>query len=608
METDKKTINECVDNWSKKVFGETFKYRPNQKETIVDIIYSWFNTHDNVLLDAPTGTGKSVIAISVAGVLSEYYNKKGYILISDLSLLQQYERDLEKYLPNWAIIKGQQEYKCIVNGFNYRMGQCFIENTNPFTNNNNKKSKKFEDCRPFCEYIVAREKAENSTVTVCTYSFWLIQRNMRNSVFKSRDFTICDEAHKLVDIVQHHFSPKITKDDEEKLKFLTEKFGFNIEEKEGESLLAKILNVRAELYKKTKKNILSDLINEYTDYLCVLSKYATKITQDDKLNKELAKEENKKINKDKTKTKDEKNLEKIKYSVRLLNNCHWIIDTAQAFSKYCDILAISGNEYMVKNYDPSTEKIIFNYLQESYLMQSKFHNKCCKRLYMSATIGDPETYKDNINASDMMPIKLPIVFDYSQSPIFFINEHKMSYKEKDMSFPYIAKMVENVLKLYPNKRGIIQTGSYSFGKKLYDFLPKTLSQRLLLYSNTSEKREQLFLYKNTDDMVLVGPSLVEGISLDDDLCRFQIIMKVPYPSLGDKFVSAKLHYNQQWYSNTTAISILQGVGRGIRNEKDWCVTFILDGCFENLLTKSRKMFPQEFIDRIQVIPSKSLEI
>ena len=83
-------------------------------------------------------------------------------------------------------------------------------------------------------------------------------------------------------------------------------------------------------------------------------------------------------------------------------------------------------------------------------------------------------------------------------------------------------------------------------------------------------------------------------------------MKVPYPSLADKFVKAKKDINPSWYSNTTAISILQGVGRGIRNEHDWCVTFIFDGCYSYLMKNSYKMFSDDFIRRIQVIPPTSI--
>jgi Rad3-related DNA helicase len=109
-----------------------------------------------------------------------------------------------------------------------------------------------------------------------------------------------------------------------------------------------------------------------------------------------------------------------------------------------------------------------------------------------------------------------------------------------------------------------------------------------------------------NDKILVGPSLIEGLSFDDDLCRFQIIMKVPYPSLADKFVKAKKDINPAWYSNTTAISILQGVGRGIRNENDWCVTFIFDGCYSYLMRNAGNMFNNDFMKRIQVISPNSI--
>ena len=85
-------------------------------------------------------------------------------------------------------------------------------------------------------------------------------------------------------------------------------------------------------------------------------------------------------------------------------------------------------------------------------------------------------------------------------------------------------------------------------------------------------------------------------------------MKVPYPSLADKFIAAKKDFNQQWYSNLAAISILQGVGRGVRNENDWCVTFILDACFQMLFNMSRKVFPPEFVARMAQIPSTALKV
>jgi superfamily II DNA or RNA helicase len=62
-----------------------FKWRKYQKEAIIDIITTCLDgTKKNYLLSAPTGAGKSQIAIAAAYVLNRF-GKKGYILASDLN-------------------------------------------------------------------------------------------------------------------------------------------------------------------------------------------------------------------------------------------------------------------------------------------------------------------------------------------------------------------------------------------------------------------------------------------------------------------------------------------------------------------------------------------
>ena len=225
---------------------------------------------------------------------------------------------------------------------------------------------------------------------------------------------------------------------------------------------------------------------------------------------------------------------------------------------------------------------------------------------MSATIGEDDVFAKECSFSNYYSIDIPSTFDFTNSPIFYIPDYRLSYKEKEQNLPKVAELIEATINMYAGKRGIIQTGSYQFAKQLIDYVGPAVRQRLILYDDTKGKTEAIEYFKYCNDKVLVGPSLIEGLSFDDDLCRFQIIMKVPYPSLADKFVKAKKNINPEWYSNTTAISILQGVGRGIRNEHDWCVTFIFDGCYSYLMQNSYKMFSDDFIRRIQVIPPTSI--
>ena len=586
----KENIEGLVVKWAIKTFGPSFKFRPKQKETIVSIIYDWLNNTDNIILDAPTGSGKSIVAIIVGGVLSEYFDKTGYILISDLSLLEQYRNDIEMYLPEWAVLKGQQTYTCLVNGLNFNVGVCKLKGCKSY----GEIKANFPDCAPYCEYIVEREKAMTAPVTVCTYSFWLIQQNYvkpkfqnENGVppFDSRDFVICDEAHKLVSIVQNHFSPRFGKEDEKKFDaIIDESATFKKEE-----FKKKIKDVRKAIRNEEDKNKLATLLNDYLDLISELLKESEKVKID--IGRDAADSDSGRMSKEQR---------------SLIYDCEFIKDHHCKFDDYTNIINRIGSDYIVKNDSAGDGTITFNCLNESYLMNRTFHANCKKKMYMSATIGAAETFARNNSFKDYKAIKLPIVFDYTNSPIFYVPDYKMSFKEKDTSFPRVVEMIEGILKIYPDKRGIIQTGSYSFAKQLFEKINPEYKKRLLLYEDSAGKQDNLDTYKFSTNKVLVGPSLIEGLSLNDDLCRFQIIMKIPYPSLADKFISAKQKFNPQWYSETASIAMLQGVGRGVRNEKDWCVTFVLDGCFNNLLQMSGYMFPPEFRNRIQIIPASSL--
>lgn len=581
--TEKSDILRYIEEWSAEVYGPAFKYRPGQKEAICNIIYSWLTNADDIILDAPTGTGKSIIALSVAGVLNKYYKKQGYILISDLSLMEQYDRDLEKYFPHWALLKGQQNYTCNINKLPFPSGVCQLDNCK----NYGEIAKKYATCVGSCEYIQLRQKAIEAPILVCTYSFWLLQQNyvkrmVSEPPFDNRDFVICDEAHKLQSIVQSHFSPKFGKEDFTKILAVR-----NAANDTRDTDWPEYTELRNKIFQEQDSTKILEMLEEYCGLLDSLA------SQIDDIKSEIVKLAG-----------DVGHMSKEDHTI--IKACNFLDSHLKTFSEYVDIINGIGDYALVKN-DSELDSITFNCLDESYLMKKYFLSNCGKRMYMSATIGDPEVFSHDVAIpGNKYYIKMPSVFDYSMSPIYFIRGYELSYRKKEQSLPWIIKMIDGALDMYKNYRGIIQTGSYAFAKALKEGLSAKNAKRLILYEDTASKNESLELYKCSENRVLVGPSLIEGLSFDDDLCRFQIIMKVPYPSLADKFVSAKMNYDKQWYSNTTAISILQGVGRGVRNMHDWCVTFILDGCFERLFYSSYNMFPPEFSKRIQVIESYHL--
>jgi Rad3-related DNA helicase len=104
----------------------------------------------------------------------------------------------------------------------------------------------------------------------------------------------------------------------------------------------------------------------------------------------------------------------------------------------------------------------------------------------------------------------------------------------------------------------------------------------------------------SQNTILIGPTLNEGIDLPGDKCRFIIILKVPYPQIKDRLVEAKMHLFPLWYNYTTSNQIIQGIGRGNRFKDDWCITYILDSCFFNLYMATKEQYPKELQERIKI--------
>jgi ATP-dependent DNA helicase DinG len=82
----------------------------------------------------------------------------------------------------------------------------------------------------------------------------------------------------------------------------------------------------------------------------------------------------------------------------------------------------------------------------------------------------------------------------------------------------------------------------------------------------------------TKPTVLISPSLHTGLDLKDDLSRFQIIIKIPYPNIGDRWTDEKRKIDERSYYWQTGLKLIQGYGRSIRSKEDLThnTTYVLD--------------------------------
>lgn len=177
----------------------------------------------------------------------------------------------------------------------------------------------------------------------------------------------------------------------------------------------------------------------------------------------------------------------------------------------------------------------------------------------------------------------------------------MSYNQIENNMTWLCNKINEILDNHKNESGIIHSASYDLTLKIFNKLSIKNKKRILIYSGTEEKKQALELLKRKQGMVLLGPSLRTGIDLKNDFARFSVVAKIPYASLGDKFVATKMKIYPEWYRWQTIIEILQSIGRTVRHDEDWCVTYILDACLSDLIDRSRKSFPTEFYERLKII-------
>jgi Rad3-related DNA helicase len=104
--------------------------------------------------------------------------------------------------------------------------------------------------------------------------------------------------------------------------------------------------------------------------------------------------------------------------------------------------------------------------------------------------------------------------------------------------------------------------------------------------------------QTTKPTVLISPSLYLGVDLKDYLSRFQIIVKVPYPDLTDRKISAMKERDPNWYNWNTILRLVQAYGRSIRSKEDFANTYILDSSISYLIRNAREMLPKWFSDAI----------
>lgn len=226
-------------------------------------------------------------------------------------------------------------------------------------------------------------------------------------------------------------------------------------------------------------------------------------------------------------------------------------------------------------------------------------NKVKKIVLLSATIGRKDVESLGLDKKRVCYIEGDSPIPVERRPITFIPVADASLKHQEKSVPELARFVEEVLLPQFPEKGLIHA-TYGLAAELRTLLK---SDRFIFHNRNDKSRKyQEFLDSRIEEgRILVASGLYEGIDLPYDAGRWQVLLKIPWPSLGEPAIRHKSESDPEWYAWETVKTVLQAVGRISRKEDDYGESLILDKSFGRLIERWPDLFPNYFKDALTFV-------
>lgn len=535
--------------------------RSQQKQALERISKAFHNGKKFAIVNLPTGSGKSHIGVSVArttdtidderkSIIQEYgiyrKDKNGGYVYEDtfnakprfgafvLTVTKSLQDQYISLFPELITIKGKNNYMCAVdNNATVNFAPCLYSPK--------LKAECFEKNR--CPYYKARNEALITVDPVLNYkAFFNLPEFLRR-----REMYICDEASNI---------------EEELVGQYTVVLSYAFLESEDISFKKITTEDGYEAY-RWLQDIYLQLKNNWIDLKHKISLMHRKYDSSSGIYY--------------------KQIQRLSKLTEMINSLSLTIDKWQE----CD--------YLIEQKDKN--QVIFVPYDIKPIARHIF-SFADKVLMMSATISNPTEFTKSlgIDAKDYEFIEIPSTFEAKKSPIYCSTTHNLSYKTIDKDLPRVINIALQICDKHKGEKGVIHTHTNAITEA---FKKKTKSDNRFLYRTTGLTNQDILQehQDRKDDTVLVSPSLDTGISLNDDLGRFQIIIKAPYLPLNSKRIKKIFDKNPKYYIMKMLDTLIQMCGRCTRSKEDHSTTYILDGSAVKAVLSHKNQLPKHFLDR-----------
>ena len=395
-----------------------------------------------------------------------------------------------------------------------------------------------------CEYLYQLKEGLKSNSVICTYDFFIKENFYQSNYLKPRKLLICDEGH-------------------------------NIDEKISTSTSLEIFPKRFEEDMELDRKNEYEYITQNEDYYYYLLKFR-------KMYENRLKEED------------------------VINNNELYIQLKKRFDDLSKFMSYFNKNNENFSFEVGGKKNwIFRPVKVNKIINDALLNYGDVCIFMSSSIFDHENFAFDIGISknEIYSIRVPNIFDLSKNPIRIYSEFDMSGNPIETGAAESSlSAIKQILNTHNNEKGVIHTSNY----EQVDYIMNNINSNRFVKHYSADREAVLKDFKNSDEpLVLVSPSMNEGVDLPGELCRFQIIFKLPYLPFKQAWIDKRetlYEDGKEWYDYKMLTKLIQGYGRGIRFEGDYCKTYILDNRLFDVINKDiegNEIIPKYFINAIE---------
>ncbi len=518
-------------------------FRGTQKQALADIRAAFDVDNDVVLVRAPTGSGKSLLARAIMGcarTLEEATPAQptgAYYTTPQVSQLDAVEDD--SLLADFNVIRGKGNYSCILPG----------EHDTPVNQAPCARQKGF-DCtvKHRCPYYSDRAIASAQPLAAMTLAYFM--QTAGSDGFGTRDVVVIDEAHGLAEWAEMYATielspervpvwddvgvPDVTAADDpvERASRFAETLAGVCSRSKDELTNSPELSP-AEVARRDR---LSELISELTWFV-----------------------------------EDYRNPE---------SPTTWVVDQVGG----------EATSLTIKPLDPA------RYLQHTVWDRGE------KFALLSATILNKNAFcrQVGLDPARVALVDVEHTFPVENRPLYDVTQGKMTYEHRDETIPKIARLIVRLMATHPDEKGIIHAHSYAIADQLADRLAAFGVGKRVRTHSKADRDDALAAWKATDSPdVFISVKMEEALNLTGDLARWQVLCKAPYLNTNDSRVARRLEEGQwAWYHRSALRTVIQACGRVVRSPDDYGATYLADSSLLDLFDRTRSDTPPWFSEQI----------